>query len=56
MNDQQPEIKVLTDGEVDATEAMILAGLRWTDTPDARTIPQFRLLMADYRRLRRIAR
>jgi hypothetical protein len=55
MNDQS-DIKVLSDGEVDATEAMILAGLRWSDAPDSRVIPQFRLLMADYRRLRRIAR
>jgi hypothetical protein len=55
MNDQ-PEIKVLSDGEVDATEAMVLAGLRWTDSPTSHAIPSFRLLMADYRRLRRIAR
>jgi len=47
------QIHVLTEEEVDAIEALVMAALRWTDGKDAKVIPDFKLLMADYRRLRK---
>lgn len=48
-------MKILSDEEVDAIEELIRAAIRWTDTPGGRVISDFALLMADYRRLRKLA-
>jgi len=48
-----PEIKVLSDEEVNAVEALVMAAIRWTEAKDAKVVPDFKLLMADYRRLRK---